>query len=101
MMASLIVAAAACLAVGFVVWGADRRRSRYGIFLLPGLAVVAGLLLWVALQLAGTGSDPDLHWLVWALPPVAAAVCAGAAATILGRARERRDTAELEQVLRL
>jgi peptidoglycan/LPS O-acetylase OafA/YrhL len=100
-MASLIVAVAASLAAGFIVWGADRRRSRYGIFLLPGLGLVAGLLLWVILQLAGAGSDPDLHWLVWALPPVGAAVTAVTTALVLGPARESRDTAELERVLRL
>ncbi|WAP52689.1 hypothetical protein OL239_05620 [Arthrobacter sp. ATA002] len=100
-MASLLVAAAASAAAGFIVWGADRRRSRYGIFLLPGLALAAGLLLWIALQLAGAGSDPDLHWLVWALPPAAAAVTAVTGALVTGPAREARDTAELERLLRL
>ncbi|WP_341393496.1 hypothetical protein [Arthrobacter sp. G119Y2] len=100
-MASLIVAVVASMAAGFIVWGADRRRSRYGIFLLPGLALAAGLLLWVVLQLAGAGSDPDLHWLVWALPPAAAAVAAVTGALIIGPAREARDTADLERVLRL
>ncbi|MCC9195927.1 hypothetical protein QNO08_13245 [Arthrobacter sp. zg-Y820] len=99
-MTSLIVTALASLAVGFVVWGADRRRSRYGIFLLPGLALVAGMLSWILLQLAGAGSDPDLHWLVWVLPPVIGAVGAVGTALVLGPAREARDTAELERVLR-
>ena len=100
-MASLIVAVAASLAAGFIVWGADRRRSSYGIFLLSGVGAVTGLLLWVVLQLAGAGSDPDLHWLVWALPPVAAAVGTVTTALVLGPARQARDTAELERVLRL
>ena len=99
-MLSLMVAALASLAVGFIVWGADRRRARYGIFLLPGLALAAGLLTWLVLQLAGAGSNPDAYWLVWALPPAVGAIGAVAAALILGPAREARDTAELERVLR-
>lgn len=98
-MASLIVAALATVAAGFIVWGADRRRSRYGIFLLPGMALVAGLLPWILLQLAGAGSDPDLYWLVFVLPPAAGAVGAVVTALVLGPAREARNLAELKLIL--
>ncbi len=100
-MISLIVAAAAALAAGFIVRSADRRRSRYGLFLLPGLSLAAAMILWVGLQLGGVGSDPDFHWLTWALPPVAGAGAAVVAALITGPRREAQDAAELERALRL
>ncbi|MBP3034880.1 hypothetical protein J2M53_01245 [Arthrobacter sp. zg-ZUI100] len=100
-MITLVVSALASLAAGFIVWGIDKRRSRYGIFLLPGLAMAAGLLLWLVLQLIGTGSDPDLFWLTWAAPPLAGAVAAVAAALIVGPRRRDEDDAALEAILRL
>ncbi|MBO0908995.1 hypothetical protein [Arthrobacter sunyaminii] len=99
-MISLIVAALAALAAGFIVRGADRRRTRYGLFLLPGLSLAAAMILWVGLQLGGVGSDPDLFWLAWVLPPVAGAAAAVIAAVVTGPGREARDAAELERVLR-
>lgn len=100
-MISLTVSALTALAVGFIAWAADKRRARYGIFLLPGLSLAAGLLLWLLLQMTGFGSDPELFWLVWVLPPVAGAVCAAVTARQVGRRREAGDTAELEHALRL
>lgn len=99
-MISLIVAALAALAAGFIVRGTDRRRTAYGLFLLPGLSLAAAMVLWVGLQLGGVGSDPDLYWLTWALPPVAGAAAAVIAAVVIGPRREARDAAELEKVLR-
>ena len=100
-MISLSVAALAALAAGFLVRSLDRRRHRYGVFLLPGVSMAVALVLWVCLQLAGIGSDPDLHWLAWALPPVAGAAAAVAAVLTLAPRREARDNADLNRVLRL
>lgn len=100
-MISLGVAAAAALAAGFIVRSLDRRRSRYGLFLLPGLALAAAMILWAGLQLGGAGSDPDLFWLTWVLPPVAAVAAAVIAAVTTGPRREAEDAAKLERALRL
>lgn len=100
-MISLMVVALAALSAGFLIRAVDRRRSRYGLFLLPGVCVAAAMVLWVFLQLGGIGSDPDLHWLAWALPPCAGAVAAVITALAVAPRRESQDTAELERVLRL
>ncbi|MET4061472.1 lipopolysaccharide export LptBFGC system permease protein LptF [Arthrobacter sp. UYP6] len=100
-MISLIVTALAALAAGFILRGADQRRSRYGVLLLPGLSLAVAMVLWVALQLAGIGSDPDLYWLIWVLPPVAGGVSALITALALAPRREAKDTAALERALRL
>jgi len=97
---SLIIAALAALAAGFVVRAADRRRTAYGIFLLPGLSLAAAMVAWVVLQLGGTGSDPDLYWLARVLPPVAGTAAAVIAAVVTGPRRDARDAAELDKVLR-
>ena len=98
---SLSVTALASLAAGFIIWGADRRRHRYGVFLLPGLSLAVAMVLWVFLGLAGTGSDPALYRLPWILPPLAGTAGAGITALVLGPRREARDTADLERALRL
>ena len=100
-MVSLVISSLAAVAAGFLIRGADRRRSRYGLLLIPGLSLAVAMVLWVGLQLAGTGSDPDLHWLAWALPPLAGAAGGVLTACLVGPRREAADNAELERVLRL
>ena len=100
-MISLIVTALTALAAGFILRGADRRRSRYGAFLLPGISLAVAMVLWVGLQLSGIGSDPDLYWLIWVMPPVAGGVSALVTARALAPRREAQDTAALEGALRL
>lgn len=91
----------AALAAGFAVWGADRRRSRYGVLLAPGVSLAACCLCWVGLRIAGLGSHPELNWLTWAVSIAVGALAAVAAAAVAGPRRARRDAADLDRALRL
>ncbi|WP_312181607.1 hypothetical protein [Arthrobacter sp.] len=100
-MLELMIAAAATTAAGFIIWGADRRRKRYGILLLPGISLAAGLLAWIILQFSGAGASIDYSWLTWSVPVIAGPAAAVAAALILVPRRTARDNAELDRILKL
>ena len=96
-MTAVLLAAAATAAAGFLVWGADPRRSSYGALLLPGISLAAGLVTWIILQLTPAVTSSAYAWLTWALP-----VAAGPAAALLTVSRRQaRDNAERERILKL
>ena len=100
-MAEVLLAAAATAAAGFLVWGADPRRSTYGILLLPGISLAAGLTAWILLQFSGIPVTPGLTWLTWAVPVMAGPAAAVTAALLLVPRRTARDNAEEQRILRL
>ncbi|MBD7995316.1 hypothetical protein H9639_08415 [Arthrobacter sp. Sa2CUA1] len=100
-MLELLLAAAGTAAAGFIVWGADRRRRRYGILLLPGISLAAGLLAWIILQFSGVSTSLEYAWLTWALPVILGPAAAVAAALLIVPPRSARDNAELERILKL
>lgn len=99
-MLSLILVTLAAAAAGFVVWGIDRQRGRYGVLLLPGVAVCAALLTWLALQAAGAASF-ESAWIGWAVPVSVGILAPAVAAVPIGRHRAAADAAETERILRL
>lgn len=99
-MVSLIVVTGFAITIGFFVWLADRRHHLYGILLLPAISLCSALVLWVILQFAGVGYDPDLFWLAWLLPPVAAAAITVAAAWWFGRHRDKADADAMTAILK-
>ena len=96
-----MLAAAGTTAAGFIVWGADPRRARYGILLLPGISLAAGLLAWIILQFSGASASQDYAWLTWAVPVAIGPLAAVAAALMIVPPRSARDNAELERILKL
>ncbi|WP_066295700.1 hypothetical protein [Arthrobacter luteolus] len=100
-MLELMLAAAGTVSAGFIIWGADRRRQRYGILLLPGISLAAGLLAWIILQFSGTGASSEFAWLTWAVPVAVGPAAAVAAALTVVPPRSARDNAELERILKL
>ncbi|MFZ3453952.1 hypothetical protein [Arthrobacter sp. 7Tela_A1] len=100
-MLELMLAAVATASAGFIVWGADPRRRRYGILLLPGISLAAGLTAWILLQFSGIPVTPGLTWLTWAVPVMAGPAAAVTAALLLVPRRTARDNAEEQRILRL
>ena len=100
-MPELMIAAAATAAAGFIIWGADRRRQRYGILLLPGISLAAGLAVWILLQFSGVEASAGYSWLTWFVPLLAGPAASLAAALIVVPRRTARDNAELERILKL
>ncbi|GAA1130029.1 hypothetical protein [Arthrobacter flavus] len=92
-MLTLIAVAAATLVIGFAVRITDRRHQRYNPLVLPGIALLTGLLGWIIVQFTGLGYDPAHFWLSWALPILASTLLTIALAWWLGR---HRETAEAE-----
>ena len=100
-MGELLLAAAGTAAAGFIVWGADPRRRAYGILLLPGISLAAGLFAWIILQCTPAPATVEFSWLTWAVPVVAGPAAAVAAAAAAGSRRTAQDKAELERILKL
>ncbi|UWX96369.1 hypothetical protein N2K95_11940 [Arthrobacter zhaoxinii] len=99
-MLSLILVTLTAAAAGFAVWAVDRHRALYGALLLPGIAVCAALLTWLALRAAGAASF-EADWVGWAVPVAVSILAPIVAAVPIGRSRARADTAETERILRL
>ncbi|NJC22997.1 quaternary ammonium compound-resistance protein SugE [Arthrobacter pigmenti] len=99
-MVSLIVVTGVAITLGFGVWFADRRHHRYGLFLLPGVCLGSALLMWIILQFAGLGYHPELFWLAWLLPLVAALALTVVAAWWFGRHREKADADAMTAILK-
>ena len=97
----MLLAAAATAAAGFIVWGADPRRSTYGILLLPGISLAAGLGVWIILQFTPAVTSAAFSWLTWARPVIAGPAAAVAAALLTVSRRLPRDNAERERILKL
>lgn len=97
----MLLAAAATAAASFIVWGADPRRSTYGILLLPGISLAAGLGVWIILQFTPAVTSAAFSWLTWALPVIAGPAAAVAAALLTVSRRLPRDNAERERILKL
>ncbi|MER2135732.1 MAG: hypothetical protein ABS910_13740 [Arthrobacter sp.] len=100
-MAEVLLAAAATAAAGFIVWGADPRRSTYGILLLPGVSLAAGLGIWIILQFTPAVTSATFSWLTWALPVAAGPAAAVSTALLTVSRRLSRDNAERERILKL
>lgn len=99
-MVSLIVITGVSITLGFFVWFVDRRHQRYGILLLPAISVGSALVLWIVLQFAGLGYNPDLFWLSWLLPLVVSAAVTVGTAWWLGRHREQLDREAMTNALK-
>mgnify|MGYP000066223026 CR=1 FL=1 len=99
-MLSLILVTLTAAAAGLAVWAADRHRDRYGVLLLPGIAVCAAILAWIAFQMAGAASF-ESAWIGWAVPAAVAVLAPLIAAVPIGRKRAAADTAEQDRILRL
>ncbi|MDF9277025.1 hypothetical protein P4U43_04375 [Arthrobacter sp. EH-1B-1] len=99
-MVSLIVVTGVAISIGFFAWFADRRHHRYGMLLLPGISLSSALILWIILQFAGLGYHPDLFWMVWLLPLVAATIVTACAAWWFGRHREQADAEAMTAILK-
>ncbi len=99
-MVSLIVVSGVAIAVGFLVWFADRRHLNYGLLLLPGVCLGSALLMWIILQFAGLGFHPELSWLSWLLPMIVSSALTVAAAWWLGQHREKADQAAMTAILK-
>lgn len=97
----LILVTLAAAAAGCSVWAADKRRRRYGAWLLPCTAVVSALLAWLLLGFTDIKANDGLVWLLWAVPIAVSVVVSLAVSAVLGRRREAQDTAKLESVLRM
>jgi len=100
-MAEVLLAAAATAAAGFIVRGADPRRSTYGILLLPGASLAAGLGMWIILQFTPAVTSASFSWLTWFLPVAAGPAAAVATALLTVGRRLPRDNAERERILKL
>ncbi|MBF4993737.1 hypothetical protein ITX31_06395 [Arthrobacter gandavensis] len=100
-MGEVLLAAAALAAAGFMVRGADPRRSTYGVFLPSGVALAAGLGTWIILQFTPVVTSSDFSWLSWALPVLAGPAAAVAAVLATVSRRLPQDNAERERILRL
>jgi len=100
-MGEVLLAAAATAAAGFIVWGSDPRRSTYGILLLPGISLAAGLAAWIILQFTPAVTSASFSWLTWALPVLAGPAAAVAAALLTVSRRLPRDNAERARILKL
>ncbi len=100
-MVEVLLAAAATAAAGFIVWGADPRRSTYGVLLLPGISLAAGLAAWIILQFTPAVTSASLSWLTWAVPVAAGPAAAVAAALLTVSRRLPRDNAERGRILKL
>ncbi|HET7415341.1 MAG TPA: hypothetical protein VFI97_06550 [Arthrobacter sp.] len=87
--------------VGFAVWGIDRRRQKYGLLLPPGIAVAAGLLLWIILVAFGVSYMPDIFWLAWLLPMAAGTAAAVVTVLALARSRTASDNARYTETLQV
>lgn len=99
-MFQLAVIAILSAATGLTVWGVDRRRSAYGILVLPAVAVTGALLTWIALVLAAVSYTPGIDWLAWAAPIGAGAVAGVVTALLLGPRRSGADLERLNAALR-
>lgn len=99
-MVSLILVTGVAISVGFFAWFADKRHHRYGMLLLPGVSLCSALILWIILQFAGLGYHPDLFWLAWLLPLVAATIVTAASALCFGRHREQADAEAMTAILK-
>ena len=89
-------------AAGFIVWGADPRRSTYGILLLPGISLAAGLGAWIILQFTPAGNQRRVFLAhLGGLPVLAGPAAAVAAALLTVSRRLPRDNAERERILKL
>ncbi|WP_284975985.1 hypothetical protein [Arthrobacter sp. efr-133-TYG-104] len=100
-MLSLVIVVLATIAAGFIVWGADKRHSRYGTVLPAGIATTVGALAWIIFISVGWGYQPGLTWIPWVGPIVLGTIAAVAVAIFLGRTRTKLDTAALTRALRL
>ena len=100
-MGEVLLAAAATAAAGFIVRGSDPRRSTYGILLLPGISLAAGLAAWIILQFTPAVTSASFSWLTWALPVLAGPAAAVAAALLTVSRRLPRDNAERARILKL
>lgn len=100
-MGEVLLAAAALAAAGFIVRGADPRRSTYGVLLLPGISLAAGLSIWIILQFTPVVTSAGFSWLSWAVPVLAGPAAAVAAALATVSRRLPRDNAERERILKL
>ncbi|MFJ2507490.1 hypothetical protein [Arthrobacter citreus] len=100
-MGEVLLAAAALAAAGFIVWGADPRRNTYGILLLPGVSLAAGLGAWIILQFTPLVTSAAFSWLTWAVPVLAGSAAAVTAALLTVSRRLPRDNAERERILKL
>lgn len=98
-MIALIAVTGVALTVGFFVWIADRRHQRYGVLLLPGVGVGSAVTLWIILQFAGVGYNPDLFWLSWLLPILISFGLTVGTAWWVGRRREKADLQALNNAL--
>lgn len=97
-MLTLLAVTVAALLIGCAVQVIDRTHQRHSMFLLPGVALLTGLLGWLATQFTGLGFHPELFWLSWFLPLLAAGVVTVGTAWWLGRHRETEDAEALRRV---
>ncbi|MHA7153717.1 hypothetical protein [Arthrobacter sp. TMN-50] len=97
-MLTLLAVTLVALMIGFVVQVIDRTHQRHSMLLLPGIALLSGLLGWVIMQFTGLGYHPELFWLSWLLPLLATGVVTVGTAWWLGRHRETEDAAALRRV---
>ena len=97
-MLTLMAVAAATLVIGFAVRFTDRRHQRYNALILPGIALLSGLMGWVIVQFTGLGYNPTLFWLSWALPIFASTLLTIAVAWWLGRHRETEEAEAFRRI---
>ncbi|WP_026818885.1 hypothetical protein [Arthrobacter castelli] len=86
-------------AIGFAIWGIDRKRATYGLLLPAGIAVATGLLLWVILVAFSVSYTPGISWLAWLLPMIAGMLAAIATVVVLARRRAASDDARYTETL--
>lgn len=97
---SLVIDVIVTAGIGFALWAADRRHGKYGIMLPVALGVVVGCLAWIIAVAAGTGYLTGLTWVPWIVPMVLGVAVSVGVTKVVERRREKRDLADLTQVLR-
>jgi ABC-type phosphate transport system permease subunit len=97
---SLVIDVIVTAGIGFALWAADRRHGKYGIMLPVALGVVVGCLAWIIAVAVGTGYLTGLTWVPWIVPMVLGVAVSVGVTKVVERRREKRDLADLTQVLR-
>ena len=97
-MLTLLAVTVVALVIGCAVQLIDRTHQRHSVFLLPGVALLTGLLGWVIMQFTGLGYHPELFWLSWFLPLLATVLVSVGTAWWLGRHQETEDAEALRRV---
>lgn len=97
---SIVVIALISIAIGLIVWAADKRHTRYGAVLPIGVAVSAAMVVWIVTAATNLTQTSGWQWVPWIASLVIATAVSVIVSTTVGRTREHQDTQALSQILK-